>query len=442
MTSLSTPAEAGAPAPIVKTFRWAPWWVLAQVALWPAPGVAEGVLTLGAIAAIVMLLLQRFRGGARLLSGEAWALTTAMFLAYWLPQLFSAWDAVNLTRVMREVIVDLRYLPFLWLVAMAVADARGRRITITGVGVIALVWLADGLLQASTGYSLGGASYADRLSGIFGAGNLKLGLVMASLSPFALMLAAHRFGVAGWALVGAGLVVVVLLAGARASWLTLAISLLVTGVWVMGIQRALVAMMLGGVVLVGSSMMFSERLEQRLERTQAALSGDAEGVDFALSGRVPIWRTAWAMARDNWVTGVGVRGFRDAYGSYAAENDPWMQDGWNGAFHAHQIVLELLSETGSVGLLLWGVAAIMALRARRWASVEARRAARVPGLALVVTVFPLNTHLAFYSTFWGGLTLLLAALYVGSLAAAKHSGAVTAGAAATADPPPVLPPPQ
>ena len=35
--------------------------------------------------------------------------------------------------------------------------------------------------------------------------------------------------------------------------------------------------------------------------------------------------------------------------------------------------------------------------------------------ALVVTVFPFNTHLAFYSTFWGGLTLLLAALYAGSL---------------------------
>ena len=36
-------------------------------------------------------------------------------------------------------------------------------------------------------------------------------------------------------------------------------------------------------------------------------------------------------------------------------------------------------------------------------------------LALGVTVFPLNTHLAFYSTFWGGVALLLAALYAGAL---------------------------
>ena len=38
-------------------------------------------------------------------------------------------------------------------------------------------------------------------------------------------------------------------------------------------------------------------------------------------------------------------------------------------------------------------------------------------LALAVTLFPFNTHLAFYSTFWGGLTLLLAALFAGSLLA-------------------------
>ncbi len=36
-------------------------------------------------------------------------------------------------------------------------------------------------------------------------------------------------------------------------------------------------------------------------------------------------------------------------------------------------------------------------------------------VALLVTVFPLNTHLAFYSSFWGGLTLMLAALYAGAL---------------------------
>ena len=53
----------------------------------------------------------------------------------------------------------------------------------------------------------------------------------------------------------------------------------------------------------------------------------------------------------------------------------------------------------------------MAWRAWRYADEEARAQARPATLALAVTVFPFNTHLAFYSAFWGGATLLLAALF-------------------------------
>ena len=96
-------------------WRWAPAWVLAFVALWPAPGIAEGVMVLGALAAILRLLLMRFRGGTRLLSGPAWALTSVLFFAYWLPQLISSFDAMDRARAFQESLVDLRYLPFLWL---------------------------------------------------------------------------------------------------------------------------------------------------------------------------------------------------------------------------------------------------------------------------------------------------------------------------------------
>ena len=87
------------------------------------------------------------------------------------------------------------------------------------------------------------------------------------------------------------------------------------------------------------------------------------------------------------------------------------------ALHAHQIVLEILSETGILGVLFWLAGVALAWRAWTTAGRVARRHARPAMLALAVTVFPLNTHLAFYSTFWGGLTLLLAALFAGSLLA-------------------------
>ena len=105
-------------------WRWAPAWVLAFVALWPAPGYAEAVMVLGALAAIARLLLARFRGGTALLSGPAWALTSVLFFAYWLPEAVSALDAMDRARALREAAVDLRYLPFLWLVASAVAGSR------------------------------------------------------------------------------------------------------------------------------------------------------------------------------------------------------------------------------------------------------------------------------------------------------------------------------
>jgi hypothetical protein len=134
-------------------WRWAPAWVLVFVALWPAPGYAEGVMVLGALAAIVRLLVSRFRGGSALLTGPAWALTSVLFFAYWLPEAFSAIDAVDRAVALREAAFDLRYLPFLWLVAAAVADARGRRITFGGLGIIVGIWTVDGVLQAVFGTS-------------------------------------------------------------------------------------------------------------------------------------------------------------------------------------------------------------------------------------------------------------------------------------------------
>ena len=412
-----------ASSPTEASLRWAPWWVLAFIALWPLTGLAELVLSVGSLVALAVLAIHRFRGGMVLLSRESWALTTVLFASYWLPELLSSPDAVNGRRALRESLVDLRYLPFLWLVAIAVATERGRRLTFAGISVIVLLWVVDGGVQAATGWSVGGYASADRLSGVFGAENLKLGLVLASLAPFPLIAAGKRFGVVGWLLVATALGGVVLLAGARASWLTLGLVMAISGWQLFGAKRTLALLGGGGLVVFALSLAFSEKFQDRLERTSAALNGGSEGVDFALSGRTSIWRTAVDMAIANPVNGVGVRGFRDAYVLYAEKDDPWLVDADHGAgFHAHQIVLEVASETGLLGLLLWLGGAALAWRAWRFASPEARDRARAPALALLATVFPLNTHLAFYSTFWGGLTLLLAALYAGSLLSNRGPG--------------------
>jgi O-antigen ligase len=156
-------------------------------------------------------------------------------------------------------------------------------------------------------------------------------------------------------------------------------------------------------------------------RTTHALTADETGVDSALSGRGRIWGAALCMAREHPLNGVGARGFREAFP--ACDPDPSQPPAWGSgpALHAHQIVLEILSETGGIGLLLWLSGVALAWRAWRFADEAAREDARPAMLALAATVFPFNTHLAFYSTFWGGLTLLLAALYAGSLLSARRA---------------------
>jgi O-antigen ligase len=84
--------------------------------------------------------------------------------------------------------------------------------------------------------------------------------------------------------------------------------------------------------------------------------------------------------------------------------------------HPHQLLLELLAETGLIGLLWWFAGAVLASRAYRRAGVAARDAAFAPGLALVAMTFPLNSHFAFYSSFWALLFWWLVALGIAALA--------------------------
>jgi O-antigen ligase len=423
-------------SPASRAGRWAPWWVIAFVALWPLPGIAEGVLVLGALYAAVRMVQLRLQGNQRLLSSPAWALTSILFLGYWLPQAFSAFDAIDPGTAWRKTAAGLRYLPFMWLVAIAVATPQRRALTLGGLAVITGLWTVDALAQAIIGssplfwsmdqlkWAFSGhglcspqeMAAADRLSGVLGPCNLKFGQVLASLSPFLLFAASRRASILGWSLVAAAVGVVLVLAGSRAAWLTYALVLVFSGWRLIGVRGLLACVAVGAVAAVVLTVSVPQ-VGDRVARTAMAWEGENDGVNQALSGRAQIWAAATCMIQEHPINGVGARGFRDAYP--ACNPDPAAQEVWGDgpALHAHQIVLEILAETGLLGLLLWLAAVAQAWRAWRFAPPEARERARPAMLALAVTVFPFNTHLAFYSTFWGGLTLLLAALYAGSLLA-------------------------
>ncbi len=363
---------------------------------------------------------QDWRGhpGAKLL---LWLLA-----AYVGAALFSAFDSLAPGKSWSTVAALLRYLPLGLYACFAIRGERRLHTLYFAVACVLAWWVLDAWAQALTGWSLGGHAEAERISGIFGARNLKLGPTLAVLSPFALWAARRRWGLPG--LVVAFLLVLgpVLLAGSRAAWLcyglvALAFAWREAHSW----RRFALYCVLGAVALAlagGLAWRTSSRFEARMERTLDALHGTHGGLDQALTGRLDIWHDSVKMIAAHPFNGVGVRAFRYAYPQFAPANDHFIVaescgEG-EGACHVHQIVLEILTETGAVGLALWLAAAALAWRAWRRVGAAARERAFPATLALGVMLFPLNTHLAFYSAWWGLLFAWLLGLWCASLSVA------------------------
>lgn len=398
------------------------WLLLAVPALLPFARLSEAPLLIAAMFGIALL----FRGALDV-PRPALNLALLLFGAYWLPQFLSAFDSMDARKSWTEVGADLRFLPFLCFALHTVKDVRRARLLLAGMGLLVALWCLDALVQAATGWSLGGAARGDRLSGIFGDDNLKLGGVCAVLSPFLLLPALRRSGIPGLTLAFSSLLIVILLAGARAAWIGFAVACALVAWHQLGARRGtvmLAAALLLGILAGGIAHQASPRFAERVDRTAAALGGNVGELDHALAGRIPIWRTAVAMSLAHPLNGVGVRAFRHAYPAHAAPDDPWVdaQNG-QGALHAHQWLLEVASETGAIGLLCWFAALTFALRAWRSASKAARAHAAAPGIALGAMLFPLNTHYAMYSSYWAVLLFVLVGAWIALLLGLRESAA-------------------
>ncbi len=400
-----------------RAIAWPILLVLATLVLLPLGRTAELPLVGAALAALVLLARGRLEWRDR-----SPRLVLALFACYWLAALASGFAAVEPAKTWSTIAGIVRFLPFAWFACWALRDRACWPLVITCVAAIVSLWVIDAYVQMLFGHSLGGAAEAERVSGIFGAGNLKLGPVLATLSPFVLLAARSRFGLRGLVIAAMLLVAPILLAGSRAAWIAYAlVCVLLAWHGTRNPRRflaTLALLVLAGGAIVAFAWHDSTRFGARVERSLLALNGTEAAVDAAAAGRLRIWHTALAMSAAHPWTGVGVRGFRYAYPRYADAGDRFVDDsGDTGAAHAHQIVLEILSETGLVGLALWLGGVAFALGAWWRADAAARERALAPAIALVAMCFPLNSHLAFYSAWWGLLFWWLLALYCAALGA-------------------------
>ena len=395
---------------------WPALIVLAVVALLPVGGSSELPLCIGGVAGLVFV----WRTRASLMSNAGVKLAAILFVCYWLPALISTAGSVAPDKTWSTVAVLLRFLPFALFACIGLRSADGWPRIVAACAAIIVLWLLDAWVQIFTGYSLAGAMSEERLSGIFGAGNLKLGPVLAVLSPFVFVAARERFGWRGLALAFACQLVPILLAGSRAAWLMFGLVTLVFA-WreAKSIRRFFLFVASAtviAIVAIAIAWHASTAFDARVQRSLLALDGSQHAMDEASAGRLRIWGTAIRMFEANPINGVGVRGFRYAYPKFAEDGDTFVDTTTEeGANYAHQIVLEVASETGAIGLIFWLVGAAAALRAWLSAGKVAHARAFAPALALAAMCFPINTHLAFYSRWWGLLFWWLLSLYCAAL---------------------------
>ena len=408
--------------PIARSFAHAlrspllPFWLV--IALLPFGRSSE----LGTLLCVLGTLLL-FARHPQALRGHAGArLLLALLACYIGAALLSAVDAVAPGKSWATAAGLLRYAPLGLYACFAMRRTDRLRMLCFAVAAVVAVWVLDAWLQALTGWSLGGHAEAQRISGIFGADNLKLGPTLAVLAPFVLWAARERWGRAGLGLAFVALLGPVLLAGSRAAWLCYGLVALAFAWREAGTTRRFALWcglgMIGVALAGGLAWRASSRFDERMERTLAVFAGD-QGLDQALTGRPAIWRASARMIAEHPWNGVGVRGFRYAYPDYAPANDHFLVAEacgvGEGACHAHQLVLEVLTETGAIGLLLWLAALVLAVRAWRRVGPAARARAFPVTVALGVMLFPLNTHLAFYSAWWGLLFAWLLGLWCAAL---------------------------
>jgi O-antigen ligase len=288
------------------------------------------------------------------------------------------------------------------------------------LGLVLGFWVLDGLAQWQFGQDLFGVPLVDnRVVGPFG-DNLRMSVMLGVLMPVWLFpLAARRPlpAVLGY-LACAG---VIALSGARAS---LVFALLAGIGLFMRLPgwRGRAALLAGCLGVVAYAAWYSPALKQRLVdsdyaeilRTPAPPAETAgqfhylPGLDTYLSGRVTIWNTALEMARAHPWVGVGAGAFDEAYPAYITRpSDPFQAANGRNPFHAHQMYISALAETGVIGL--GALLACVFLVARWYRRIERSARARAqPYLyALGIAFFPLNSQHGIYIGWWFFTLLLL-----------------------------------
>jgi O-antigen ligase len=338
----------------------------------------------------------------------------------------SSFDSFNPSKSWTSSLAALRFLAAALAMTLLLNTASSRERVLRWTAYLLLFWAADAFIQLFFGRDLFGiAMHPDRLNALFVKKYQFFGPTLAMLSPLVLEHARREWRPWAWAVSFALILGAVMIAGMRAGWLTMALVLVTYMVLMLKrenreLRRTMFTIPALAVIVLAGSYFASPLFQERLDVTRAFTLGAEKSLDYSSMERVPIFSTALTMYREHPVNGVGVRAFPKAYMVYADPDDIHIQKsgGVSGATHAHNMVLEIMSDTGTIGLLgLLLAIGFLWFHFRKITPAE-RQDAFPYALAVLLILFPLNSHFAIYGTYTSSLIWFLVGLWSASL---RHS---------------------
>jgi O-antigen ligase len=135
-----------------------------------------------------------------------------------------------------------------------------------------------------------------------------------------------------------------------------------------------------------------------MDQSIGALDFSYESLNAASSNRLHLWKNAVNVLESHPVNGAGVRSYRYAYAQFAEAGDPFMNPDGTGQIYAHQLLLEVGSETGLIGLA--GLLTFFVIFIRAGRGLSGSFLAWAAWLGAFSWLFPVNTHTALYSAYW------------------------------------------
>ena len=328
-----------------------------------------------------------------------------LFACIAIPGLLSLLFSVNLERGVSAAFRFFAYALAAWVVLSVVIEEGDAKRIMSWLGILLVAWAVDGFVQILTGVSLLGDPLIELgEEGAIVTGSLQLGYgaTLAILSPFFLE-ALRRAGGMGVGILSIPVYAAIVMSGHQSSALLALIGLAGWAVLALrqkevGAKRQVTGFVISAVIGLLLGIYLS------IVTGQVGTLAEAPARYQSFLYQSQLWELSWQAFSENWLTGVGMRGF----GPFAIQESAGLIPGLSETWHPHLILFEVVAETGIVGLFGYGL-----LLWRLWLYIQDDRMhVAVAGLTALLAVFPLGTAVGLYSYIGGNLIFLTFTLLV------------------------------